>query len=148
MTTISEPVATLYIYTRNKRIVAIAVGQAPPGILVHYDSLMRIPIMSNGDKPPWRAFTHHISRESLGKALMRRRWDEEPEPTIPPRNRGKRRQSPPRHCRSKPRKPQVGDVVTWNGAKYKILAINGSGQVFARHTRTKEAVNINLEELE
>jgi hypothetical protein len=148
MTSISEPVATLYIYTRNKRIVAIAVGQAPPGVLVHYDSLMRIPIMTNGDRPPWRAFTHHIGRESLGKALRRRRWPgQEPTP-LPPRNRGKRRPLPPRR-RSKPKKShQVGDIVTWNGSKYKILAINGNGQVFARHTRTKEPINISLEELE
>jgi hypothetical protein len=148
MTNTSEPIATLYIYKRNKRIVAIAVGQAPPGVLVHYDSLTRIPIMTNGDKPPWRTFTHHIGREPLGKALRRRRWpDQEPTP-LPPRNRGKR-QSPPRRRRSKPKKShQIGDVITWNGGKYKILAINGNNNIFARHIHTREAINIKLEELE
>jgi hypothetical protein len=144
----TEPVAVLYIYRRSKRIVAIAVGQAPPDIAVSYDSLMRIPIMTNGDRPPWRAFTHHIGRESLGKALRRRRWPHKEQTPLPPRNGGKRR-SPPRRRRSDPRKShQVGDVITWNGGKYKILAINDNGQVFARHTRTKEPINIKLEELE
>jgi hypothetical protein len=151
MTSTSEPVTTLYIYRSNKRIVAIAIGHAPPDIAVSYDSLMRIPIMTNGDKPPWRAFTHYIGRESLGKALKRRRWpdqDQEQKP-LPPRNRGRLRTSPPRRRRPEPRKThQVGDVISWNGGKYKILAINGNNNVFARHTRAREAININLEELE
>jgi hypothetical protein len=148
----TEPVAVLYIYRRSKRIVAIAVGQAPPDIAVSYDSLMRIPIMTNGNRPPWRAFTHHLSRETLGHALKRRRWpdqDDETPKCVPPRNRGRLRTSPPRRRRSEPGKShQVGDVITWNGGKYKILAINGNGQVFARHTQTKEPINIKLEELE
>jgi hypothetical protein len=147
---VAEPDATLYIYRSNRRIVAIAIGHAPPDIPISYDSLMRIPIVSNGNRPSWRAFTHHI-QEPLNQALKRRRWpdqdlDEEPEPAIPPRNRGKLQSSPPRR-RSQPRRYQVGDVVIWNGGQYKILAINGNGQVFARHTQTKDAVNINLEEL-
>jgi hypothetical protein len=146
----TEPVAILYIYRSNKRVVAIAIGHAPPDIAVSYDSLTRIPIMTNGNRPPWRTFTHYIGRESLGKALRRRCWsdqDQEQRP-LPSRNRGKRRPSPPRR-RSKLRKPQIeiGDVITWNGGKYKILAINDNGQVFARHTRTKEPINIKLEEL-
>jgi hypothetical protein len=144
----TEPVATLYIFRRNKRVVAVAVGQAPPDIAVSYDNLMRIPIMTNGNRPPWRAFTHYLGRESLGKALKRRRWpDQEPTP-LPPRNRGKRRPSPPRRRSQSKKSHQVGDVVTWNGDKYTILAVNGNGQVFARHTRTKEPINIKLEELE
>jgi hypothetical protein len=148
----TEPVAILYIYRNNRRIVAIAVGHAPPDIAVSYNSLTRIPIMTNGNRPPWRAFTHYLGRESLGKALKRRRWpdqDQEQKP-LPPRNRGKRRPSPPRRRRSMLQKPQIeiGDVITWNGGKYKILAINDNGQVFARHTQTKEPINIKLEELE
>jgi hypothetical protein len=144
----TEPDATLYIYRSNRRIVAIAIGHAPPDIPISYDSLMRIPIVSNGNRPSWRAFIHY-THESLNQALKRRRWpdqdlDEEPEPAIPPRNRGKLQSSPPRR-RSQPRH-QVGDTITWNGGCYRILAINGNGQVFARHTQTKDAVNINLEE--
>jgi hypothetical protein len=145
----TEPVAILYIYRSNKRVVAIAIGHAPPDIAVSYDNLTRVPIMTNGNRPPWRTFTHYLGRESLGKALKRRRWPDQEQKPLPPRNRGKRRPSPPRR-RSKPPKPriQVGDVITWNGGKYKILAINDNGQVFARHTRTKEPINIKLEELE
>lgn len=71
MQMISEPVATLYIYKLNGRAVAIGLGQVPPDPLdLAYDSLVRVPIMANGDEPIWRTFTWYPG-ESIANALKR-----------------------------------------------------------------------------
>jgi hypothetical protein len=53
-----RPWATLYIFQRKGKIVAVAIGQAPP-VELHcdWDSLTRIPIMKNGARPTWEAYT-------------------------------------------------------------------------------------------
>lgn len=67
----SQIVATLYVFYHSRRIVAIGIGQVPPdtGDLC-YDSLLRIPIVNNGDKPSWRAFIWHTN-ESITRAMAR-----------------------------------------------------------------------------
>lgn len=65
---------TLYIFKLNGRPVAMAFGDVPPdpGPLV-YDSLLRIPVVRNGDRPAWRAFEHN-QREPISRALARSEW--------------------------------------------------------------------------
>jgi hypothetical protein len=141
MQQVSPPVVTFYVFRRNGRVVATAIGQYPPDPGLAYDSLMRIPVVANGNRPPWRAFTWHL-REPLGQALARSRWPDveaATPPATPPSNRGK-----PRRRRSR---PKVGQTITWQGERYRVLAISGNG-CFARHTRTKAAVQINFEEQE
>lgn len=74
MTQYSNPIATLYIYQYRGRPVAIGLGQAPPdpGDVV-WDSLLRIPIVRNGSRPPWRAWTCR-QNESIRVAMRRRKW--------------------------------------------------------------------------
>jgi hypothetical protein len=88
----NSPQATLYIFRRNGKAVAIAVGQYPPDPGLTYDSLLRIPIVANGDRPSWRAFTWHL-REPLSKALARSQWPD----VIAPAGNGDK----PRHRRKK-----------------------------------------------
>jgi len=73
----TRPILTLYIYKNRGHAVAAAIGQVPPdpGGL-DYDSLMRIPVVINGDRPHWRAFTWYV-KESIGAAMHRARWPDE-----------------------------------------------------------------------
>jgi hypothetical protein len=74
----SSPIATLYVFQKRGRPVAIAIGQAPPDPHCVYDALLRIPIMANGDRPAWRAFVWH-QRETMQIAMKRSLWPEDDE---------------------------------------------------------------------
>jgi hypothetical protein len=64
-------VLTFYVFRRAGRVVAIGIGQTPPDTAdLRYDSLLRIPIVSNGDKPHWRAFVWY-THESITQAMTR-----------------------------------------------------------------------------
>lgn len=77
MTTTSEPVvATFYIFRHQGHVVAVALGQASPDPGCSWDAITRVPIVTNGHRPNWRAFTAKQG-ESMKRAIQRRRWPQE-----------------------------------------------------------------------
>jgi hypothetical protein len=97
----SEPVTTLYIFTRNRCPVAWSLGLYPPdpGPLA-YDALLRIPIATNGSPPAWRAFTWRHG-ESIQRAMTRARIDPLLNTAAAPAGNGHNRPRPKKSRRSR-----------------------------------------------
>lgn len=148
MSEIAEPMATLYIYRLNGRAVAMAIGQFPPDPLdLRYDSLVRIPIMKNGDRPSWQTFIWRPG-ESINNALKRAGNPirvKVPRPTLSPRQHKPRRyagRGKPRAC---PPEPQPAPKSS-NEIPRALGALPG-GRRITRDPRTgefvvKEAANV------
>lgn len=72
----SRPIATLYVYKLKRRVVSISLGHVPPEPDFDWDTLTRIPVVANGSRPTWRAFTCRQD-ETISHALGRSRWPQE-----------------------------------------------------------------------
>lgn len=71
---LTSPVATVYVFRKAKRPVAVAIGDYPPDPYeLDYDSVLRIPVVANGNRPKWRAFSWN-QHETINAALARSRW--------------------------------------------------------------------------
>lgn len=137
---ISDPIVTLYIFKRRGHPVALAIGHYPPdpGPL-RYDSLLRIPIMANGDQPSWRAFEHR-QNESIAHAMARAQI----EPTTPAR---KHRRPPRRPAKSVSVEEEIAPMQPAIESHFTILGSSSDGRVFVRDRRTRQIVRLDPEEV-